>query len=85
MQIRIKDRVYAALNDVFAELKIEKAERYSGDTTIDLSSLNRLPKDGMHRDSVEVFDTLSQTRYVVRRADCGSNCFCAAEIVEGAA
>lgn len=48
----------------------------------DLAEFDRLPKNGMHRETVEVFDTVSQSFFTVRRADCGSNCFCAAEIVE---
>lgn len=36
---------------------------------------------GSNRLSTEVFDTVSQQSYVVRRADCGGNCYCAAEIV----
>lgn len=46
----------------------------------DKAKFEELPKNG-NAATVEVFDTVSQQSYVVRRADCGGRCYCAAEIV----
>jgi hypothetical protein len=46
----------------------------------DYANFNGLPKGGTVA-TVRVFDLVSQSYYTVRRASCGSDCFCAAEIV----
>ena len=46
----------------------------------DKGRIDALP-ERTNADTVEVFDIVSQQSYIVRRADCGGNCYCAAEIV----
>jgi hypothetical protein len=58
-------------NPLRAYMQISKADK---------AAFAELP-EGESRQTVEVFDTVSQQSYIVRRASCGGSCYCAAEIV----
>lgn len=47
----------------------------------DMAAFDALPQ-GRSEGTVDVFDTVSQRTYRVRRASCGGSCYCAAEIAK---
>lgn len=46
----------------------------------DMRNFDSLPK-GRNNHTAKVFDTVSGDAHLLRRADCGLGCYCAAEIV----
>lgn len=66
--------------------KVERVRLMLNDA--DRDRFNMLPREGGlrhedYRETIDVTDTNSGRAFTVRRADCGSQCYCAAEIVKG--